>query len=225
MTLVLYTIGRKITRTLLIQSRKGLIPQFWGKNGVIVFIVFAVVTLIITIIAILCKKKWHGRQVGETHTQNHGEPTAQPRKRRKQLHQCGNGRNDQGPLNQQDTVGLGQTDCGGDDQGRSHASDNHCDHMGALLGLFFGLIVVTFRAPQGIAGIGLQMFGAGAAGTLFRHFVGGTQSVPGITTPAIPILSKIPFLGQVFFSQNVLVYIAYLLVPAIWYILFKTPCG
>jgi len=59
MTLVLYTIGRKITRTLLIQSRKGLIPQFWGKNGVIVFIVFAVVTLIITIIAILCKKKWH----------------------------------------------------------------------------------------------------------------------------------------------------------------------
>jgi len=97
--------------------------------------------------------------------------------------------------------------------------------MGALLGLFFGLIVVTFRAPQGIAGIGLQMFGAGAAGTLFRHFVGGTQSVPGITTPAIPILSKIPFLGQVFFSQNVLVYIAYLLVPAIWYILFKTPWG
>ena len=48
--------------------------------------------------------------------------------------------------------------------------------IGALLGLFFGLIVVTFRAPQGIAGIGLQMFGVGTAGTLFRHFVGGTQS-------------------------------------------------
>ena len=43
--------------------------------------------------------------------------------------------------------------------------------VGALLGLFFGVIVVTFRAPQGIAGIGLQMFGVGTAGTLFRHFV------------------------------------------------------
>ena len=45
---------------------------------------------------------------------------------------------------------------------------------GALLGLFFGVAVVTFRSPQGIAGIGLQMFGVGTAGTLFRHFVGGT---------------------------------------------------
>ena len=42
--------------------------------------------------------------------------------------------------------------------------------LGALFGLFFGLITVTFRAPQGIAGIGLQMFGVGCAGTLFRHF-------------------------------------------------------
>ena len=96
---------------------------------------------------------------------------------------------------------------------------------GALLGLFFALIVVTFRAPQGIAGIGLQMFGVGAAGTLFRHFVGGTQSVPGITTAPVPFLSRIPFAGQIFFSQNALVYLAFLLVPLSWYILFKTPWG
>ena len=30
---------------------------------------------------------------------------------------------------------------------------------GALLGLIFGIVVITFRAPQGIAGIGMQMFG------------------------------------------------------------------
>ena len=39
---------------------------------------------------------------------------------------------------------------------------------GALMGLFFGVAVVIFRSPQGIAGIGLQMFGVGTAGTLFR---------------------------------------------------------
>jgi simple sugar transport system permease protein len=97
--------------------------------------------------------------------------------------------------------------------------------VGALLGLFFGLVVVTFRAPQGIAGIGLQMFGVGTAGTLFRHFVGGTQSIPGINAAPIPGLSNIPILGPLFFSHNPLVYFAFILVPAAWYLLFKTPWG
>lgn len=97
--------------------------------------------------------------------------------------------------------------------------------VGALLGLFFGLVVVTFRAPQGIAGIGLQMFGVGVAGTLFRHFVGGTQSIPGIPNMPIPVLSELPVLGPVLFSHNPLVYLTFLFVPAAWYILFKTPWG
>jgi len=96
---------------------------------------------------------------------------------------------------------------------------------GALLGLFFGLIVVTFRAPQGIAGIGLQMFGVGAAGTLFRHFIGGTQSVQGIGTTNIPFLSKIPVLVPVLFSHYIMVYIAFLMVPLAWFLLMKTPWG
>lgn len=97
--------------------------------------------------------------------------------------------------------------------------------IGALLGLFFGLIVVTFRAPQGIAGIGLQMFGVGTAGTLFRHFVGGTQSIPGMNSTPLPLLSRIPVIGPIFFSHNLMVYIAFLLVPAAWYVLFKTSWG
>ncbi len=97
--------------------------------------------------------------------------------------------------------------------------------LGALFGLFFGVITVTFRAPQGIAGIGLQMFGVGTAGTLFRHFVGGTQSIPGIPDVDIPLLSEIPLIGDIFFSHNVMAYLAYLFVPAAWYILFKTYWG
>ena len=96
---------------------------------------------------------------------------------------------------------------------------------GAFLGLFFAVIVVTFRAPQGIAGIGMQMFGVGTAGTLFRHFVGGTQSIPGIPDVDIPLLSRIPFLGDILFSHNVAAYLAYIFVPIAWYILFKTPWG
>ncbi|HUK66832.1 MAG TPA: hypothetical protein VLV17_08385, partial [Anaeromyxobacteraceae bacterium] len=38
---------------------------------------------------------------------------------------------------------------------------------GVFLGLVFAVVTVTFRAPQGIAGIGLQMLGWGLAGTIF----------------------------------------------------------
>ena len=96
---------------------------------------------------------------------------------------------------------------------------------GALLGLIFGIVVITFRAPQGIAGIGLQMFGVGLAGTFFRSYIGGTQSIEGISVDGIPLLSEIPILGPILFSHNIVVYIAYLMVPLSWFVLFKTPWG
>ena len=96
---------------------------------------------------------------------------------------------------------------------------------GCLLGLLFGIIVITFRAPQGIAGIGMQMFGVGLAGTFFRSYIGGTQSITGISSFEIPLLSKIPVLGKILFTHNPLVYFAYLLVPIAWYVIFKTPWG
>lgn len=96
---------------------------------------------------------------------------------------------------------------------------------GIVLGLLFALVTVTFRAPQGIAGIGLQMLGWGTAGTLFRFFVGGVTGIDGVANRPIPLLSKIPFLGGILFNHNPLVYIAFLMVPASWYILYKTPWG
>ncbi len=97
--------------------------------------------------------------------------------------------------------------------------------VGALLGLGFALVTVTFRAPQGIAGIGLQMLGWGSAGTLFRHFVGGVTGVAGLSALPIPGLSRIPFLGPVLFNHSLAAYLAFLAVPASWYLLFKTPWG
>ncbi len=96
---------------------------------------------------------------------------------------------------------------------------------GALLGVLFALVVVVFRAPQGIAGIGLQMLGVGTAGTLFRHFVGGVTGVDGIANLPIPFLSKLPVLGPILFDLNPVAYATFLLVPVSWYVLFKTPWG
>jgi general nucleoside transport system permease protein len=96
---------------------------------------------------------------------------------------------------------------------------------GALLGCLFALVTVTFRAPQGIAGIGMQMLGWGAAGTLFRHYVGGVTGIEGVSPWPIPGLSRLPWLGTMLFSHNPVVYLAFLAVPASWFVLYRTPWG
>ncbi len=97
--------------------------------------------------------------------------------------------------------------------------------VGAVLGLLFALVTVTFRAPQGIAGIGMQMLGWGVAGTIFRHFIGGVTGVEGVAAWPIPLLSRIPYLGAILFNHNPVVYLAFLAVPASWILLYKTPWG
>jgi simple sugar transport system permease protein len=97
--------------------------------------------------------------------------------------------------------------------------------IGALMGLLMALVSVTFKAEQGISGIGLYMFGWGLSGLLFRLYVGGITSIEGLKAIKIPLLSTIPFLGPVLFDHNGLVYTAFLLVPLTGFILFKTSWG
>ena len=96
---------------------------------------------------------------------------------------------------------------------------------GALMGALMGLVSITFKAAQGISGIGLFMFGWGLSGTLFRVYVGGIKTIEGINNIYIPVLSDIPVIGPILFSQNPLVYIAYALVPAASWLLFRTSWG
>jgi len=48
------------------------------------------------------------------------------------------------------------------------------------------------------------------------------QTLPKI---AIPLLSKIPFIGPIFFQQNILTYLAYVLIPVAVFVLYKTSLG
>ena len=97
--------------------------------------------------------------------------------------------------------------------------------IGALMGLLFGVVVIKFGAPQGIAGIGLQLFGTGLAGTFYRNFIGGAQGVAGIDSVSIPVLSQLPIVGKMLFSCNPMVYFAFAMVPVVSFILYKTPWG
>lgn len=96
---------------------------------------------------------------------------------------------------------------------------------GLVLGLAMAFISVTLKAEQGISGIGLYLFGLGISDLLFQKWVGTPKSVAGFAPIHIPILSDIPILGEVLFRHNILVYLAFALVPISAYVLNKTPFG
>ena len=97
--------------------------------------------------------------------------------------------------------------------------------VGALMGLAMAFVTVNLHATQGISGIGFYLFGLGMSNLLFEKVIGRVQSIQGFPVLEIPILSKMPVLGEIFFSQNILVYLAFLLVPAAWFVLNKTTLG
>jgi ABC-type uncharacterized transport system permease subunit len=97
--------------------------------------------------------------------------------------------------------------------------------VGALMGLAMAFVTVNLQAQQGISGIGFYLFGLGMSDLLFQKLMGTVHTVEGFPKIAIPILSKIPGLGEIFFDQNILVYGAFLLVLLAGFVLNKTNLG
>ena len=99
---------------------------------------------------------------------------------------------------------------------------------GALIGLILAFISVTVGANQVVAGTGINIFALGFTSYLLNvaFGIGGRPSaVPSFPVAPIPVLSQIPVVGPVLFQHITLVYLAFLLVPAVWYVLFRTPFG
>jgi ABC-type uncharacterized transport system permease subunit len=97
--------------------------------------------------------------------------------------------------------------------------------VGGIMGLIVAVINVTLKAEQGISGIGVYLFGLGMSELLFQKILGSVETVSGFSSLHIPFLSDIPIIGEILFQQNILVYIAYLMVPISWFVLGKTTLG
>lgn len=97
--------------------------------------------------------------------------------------------------------------------------------VGALMGLAMAFVTVNLHAEQGISGIGFYLFGLGLSDLLFQKLLGTVETVKGFPKLDIPVLSDLPVVGEIFFRQNILVYIAFALVPIAWFVLNKTTLG
>lgn len=100
--------------------------------------------------------------------------------------------------------------------------------VGGIFGLILAYFTTTLKMDQFVVGLALFFTGLGLSSLLPKLALGVTLTPPLIPTLpdiAIPLLSKIPFIGPILFNQNVLVYTSVLLSVLLWYILFRTNLG
>lgn len=95
---------------------------------------------------------------------------------------------------------------------------------GLLMGLLFGFLVITLKVDQTVCGLAMNLFGTGLSGYIGKA-VSGVASSQIFKPVAIPLLSEIPFIGPIFFNQDVLVYLVYILIAVSCFFIYKTKHG
>jgi simple sugar transport system permease protein len=97
--------------------------------------------------------------------------------------------------------------------------------IGVLVGMIFAAATVILRANQVLCGLALTLMGTGVAATVGKAYSG--MPAPATFAPvAIPYLSDIPLLGRAIFTQNIPVYLIYIVLPVILHlIMFRTRHG
>ena len=100
--------------------------------------------------------------------------------------------------------------------------------IGALFGLLHAVFTVHLGLSQHVTGIGITLLAIALSSYTFRMILPLVTTPPKITpfqVQPIPLLSDIPFLGPALFMQTPLTYLALILVPVVWYVLYRTPLG
>jgi len=99
---------------------------------------------------------------------------------------------------------------------------------GLLVSAAFAAIAIGADADQIITGTAMTLASIGLTGAIYRSAYGTAGvglSLPTLPVVVVPGLSDIPVVGPAFFQQSALTYIAYLLVPVLWWSLFRTRFG
>ncbi len=95
--------------------------------------------------------------------------------------------------------------------------------VGAVLTTVHAFLCITMGANQVVSGLALTMIGTGASSLLGRSYIG--ETIEGLEKFTVPILGEIPFLGDILFSHDAMVYISYILVFLLWWFFSMTREG
>lgn len=98
-----------------------------------------------------------------------------------------------------------------------------------LVSLILAAFAIKYFVEQIIIGVVINLLVAGITGFLFstlRRGDFGLMGNPGtLPTIKIPLLSDIPVLGPIFFTNNLTTFMMMVLVAVVWYVLFKSKLG
>jgi len=110
--------------------------------------------------------------------------------------------------------------------------------VATVFGALHGLACITYRGNQVVAGMAINILVAGLTVVLGRAWFeegGQTPQLPpearfaDIAFPGAAAIHDIPIVGPLYSeligNHNILVYIAYLIVPAAWWVLYRTRFG
>ncbi|WP_147109502.1 ABC transporter permease [Tateyamaria sp. syn59] len=99
---------------------------------------------------------------------------------------------------------------------------------GSVMGLLHAMLTVPLGLSQHVSGLGITLFASALSYYLYRLIVVVGDLPPTIEPFAplsIPILSQVPVLGPILFSQTLPTYLALLAVVVMAYTLARTPLG
>ena len=99
---------------------------------------------------------------------------------------------------------------------------------GMMVSMLFAFFVTRLRSDQIITGTAISLLSLGLTGTLYRQLYGPAGSaLTTATMPVLPVpfLSSLPLIGSALFSQPPITYVLYVLVPALWWWLYRTHAG
>lgn len=99
--------------------------------------------------------------------------------------------------------------------------------VGMLAGIFMGLLCIVLKIDQFVIGLAVTIGGTSLA-TFLNEMFFKTAYLPVAASQkvAIPVLSNIPIIGEVIFTQHIQTYfLFFILLPVIWFVVNKTTSG
>jgi len=94
-----------------------------------------------------------------------------------------------------------------------------------LLSLLHGFVCIHLKADQVVSGLSLTFLGTGLS-LVFGEGLSKAGAIALLPRITVPGLAAIPVLGDILFTnQSIMVYVGYILAPAVWYFINYTRPG